>query len=65
MWRTAVIFHIFIAPTIMGAFMLAVMMVPSLQFDLGRWIVIAAVAGFVAAIPVSVIAAKASSRKLA
>ena len=38
MWRLAIVFHVAIAATLMGALILAAMMVPSLQSELGKWI---------------------------
>jgi len=64
MWRLAIILFVIIAPTLMGTLILAAMVVPSIQNDLGRWIVIAAVAGFVASIPISLIAAKSNQGKM-
>ena len=60
MWRIAIIFFVFIAPTLMGSLILLAMVTPALQDDLGRWIVTAAVAGFVLAAPLSLMAAKAN-----
>lgn len=57
MWRT-LLFWVFIAPVVAGVLVLAAMLAPALQFDLGRWIVIGALVGAVLAIPVSYIAAK-------
>jgi len=64
MWRLAIILFVIIAPTLMGTLILAAMVVPSIQNDLGRWIVIAAVAGFVASITISLIAAKSNQGKM-
>ena len=65
MWRLAVIFFVIAAPTLAGMFILAALVIPSLQNDAGKWIVIAAIAGFVLAIPLSLIAAKVNQGKLA
>ena len=58
MWRTAILFFVFIAPVVMGVLILATMLIPWLQTDLGTYIVIAAAVGFVLAIPISYVAAK-------
>ena len=65
MWRVAIIFFVIIAPTLMGSLILVAMVIPSLQDDLGRWIVIAAAAGFVLAAPISLAAANANRNRLA
>jgi len=65
MWRLAILLHVIIAPTIMGALMLAVMLVPSLQSELGKWILIGSLIGFVVSAPISVIAARANVEKFA
>ena len=65
MWRLAILFHVIIAPTLMGVLILAVMMVPTLQDALGKWIVIASAVGFLGAVPISFMAAKANAGKLA
>ena len=63
MLRLAIILFVIIAPTLMGVFILAAMVVPWIQYDLGRWIVIAAATGFIVALPVSLIAAKSNPGK--
>jgi putative flippase GtrA len=65
MWRLAVILFVIIAPTLMGSLILVAMVIPSLQNDLGHWIVISAVAGFVLSMPISFAVAKANQRRLA
>ena len=65
MWRVAIIFFVIIAPTLMGSLILVAMVIPSLQDDLGRWIVIAAIVGFVLAAPISLAAANANRNRLA
>ena len=52
MWRLAILLHVIIAPTIMGALMLAVMLVPLFQGALGKWILIESLIGFVVSAPV-------------
>jgi hypothetical protein len=56
---------VIIAPTVAGILILVAMMVPALQSELGRWIVIAAALGFAVSIPISVAVAKINSGKLA
>jgi len=65
MWRLSIILFVIIAPTIAGILMLAAMMVPALQGELGKWIVIAVASGFVVSIPISVVVAKVNSGRLA
>jgi hypothetical protein len=65
MWRLAILLHVIIAPTIMGALMLAVMLVPLFQGALGKWILIESLIGFVVSAPVSVVAARANIGKFA
>ena len=65
MLRLAILLHVIIAPPLTGAFVLVAMIVPWIQNDLGRWIVIAAIAGFVVSIPLSLITAKTHQGKLA
>jgi len=60
MWRTAIIFHVFIAPIVMGALVLVALLTPALEPDMGKWLLIAAVVGFVAAAPISFMAARAA-----
>ena len=65
MTRTAIVFHIFISSVAMGCLILVAMLIPALQSDLGKWIGIAALVGFVGSIPVSLLAARASARSFA
>ncbi len=58
MWRTALLLFVIIAPVTAGVLVLAALLTPALQDDLGRWIVIAAIVGAVLGIPLSYIAAK-------
>ncbi len=53
MWKVVVLFWVVLAPTLAGILLLAVLMVPALQMEAGKWILIAAITGFVIAIPVS------------
>ncbi len=65
MWRVAALFWVFIAPVVAGVLVLAAMMTPSLQFELGKWIVVAAIAGFAAAMPIAWTIAKSFASKIA
>ena len=57
MWK-AILLFVIIAPTLAGVCILVTLLVPSLQNDLGRWIVIAAIVGAVVAIPISFVVSK-------
>jgi hypothetical protein len=48
-----------------GVFVMIVLMIPSLQFEAPKYILIAAIAGFIVAIPLSVLAAKAIMQRRA
>ena len=63
MWRLTIILFVIMAPTIMGVLILAAMMVPSLQSEPGRWIVIDTASGDFVSIPISFAVAKANSGK--
>jgi len=65
MWRVAALFWVFIAPVAAGALVLAAMMAPALQDQLGKWIVVAAIAGFAVAIPIAWTVAKSFASKTA
>lgn len=65
MWRVAALFWVFIAPVAAGVLVLAALLTPSLQFELGKWIVVAAIAGFVIAIPIAWTIAKSFASKTA
>jgi hypothetical protein len=65
MWRVAALFWVFIAPVAAGALVLAAMMTPGLQDQLGKWIVGAALAGFAVAIPIAWTIAKSFARQTA
>ncbi len=51
--------------TLAGVFIMIVLMIPSMQFEAMRYILIAAIAGFVVAIPLSFVAAKAITARRA
>ena len=65
MARTAIVFHIFISSVAVGVLVLITMLIPALQPDLGRWIAIAVIVGFVGSAPISLMAAKAASKTFA
>ncbi len=51
--------------TLAGIFIMIVLMIPSMQFEAPKYILIAAIAGFVVGIPLSLIAAKAITQRRA
>lgn len=57
MFKIASLFYVIIAPTLMGALVTAVLLIPSLYNGMG--ITVAALAGAVLALPVSWLVAKA------
>jgi hypothetical protein len=63
MFRLALVLDVIIAPTLVGMLVLVTMMVPAFQAELGEWMLIAAVAGFVLSIPACLVAAKVNSRR--
>jgi hypothetical protein len=65
MWRVAALFWVFIAPVAAGVLVLAALMTPTLQGELGKWIGIAAIAGFVVAMPIAWTVAKSFASKTA
>ncbi len=65
MWRVVAVCWIFMAPTLAGVLVLIAILTPALGPDLGRWIVSAAVAGAILAVPAAIIFAKTQARGLA
>jgi hypothetical protein len=65
MWRVAALFWVFIAPVAAGVLVLAALLTPALQDELGKWIGVAAIAGFVVAIPIAWMVAKPFASKIA
>ena len=65
MWRVAILCWVFIAPTLAGVLILAVMLVPALAPNLGAWIVYAAIVGAILAAPAAVVFARTQARGLA
>ncbi|MGD0640806.1 MAG: hypothetical protein ABSC22_08670 [Roseiarcus sp.] len=65
MWKVAALFWVFIAPVVAGVLVLAVLMAPALQMEAGKWIAIAAILGFVVAIPVAWAVARMNARSAA
>jgi hypothetical protein len=65
MWRVAALFWVFIAPVAAGVLVLATLLTPALQAELGRWIATAAIIGFVVAIPIAWTIAKSFASKTA
>jgi hypothetical protein len=59
MTRLAALLWVMGGATLAGIFIMIVLMIPSMQFEAIKYISIAAIAGFVVAIPLSLIAAKA------
>jgi hypothetical protein len=55
---TTLLFWVIIAPFFAGILIMAAILTPALQVDLGRWIVICAAVGAVLAIPASFFAVK-------
>lgn len=56
MWKLAAIVHTIVGPTVMGALIVAVLMMP--QHTTGANIALAAITGFVVSIPLSVLVAR-------
>ncbi len=65
MWRVAALFWVFIAPVAAGVLVVAALLTPAAQAELGKWIGVAAIAGFVAAIPIAWTIAKSFAGKTA
>lgn len=65
MWRVVALFWVIIAPVAAGVLVLAALLTPALQFELGKWIAIAAIAGFVVAIPIALTVARSFAGKTA
>ncbi len=63
MTRLAALLWVIGGATLAGVFMIVVLMTPSMQFEAGRYILIAAIAGFVVAIPLSLAAARIITAK--
>ncbi|MCI4678406.1 hypothetical protein K9U39_04600 [Rhodoblastus acidophilus] len=59
MIRLAALLWVMGGATLAGVLIIVVLMVPSLQFEAMRYILIAAAAGFIVAIPLALLAAKA------
>ncbi len=51
MWRVVLLCWVFLAPTLAGVLILVTLLIPALAPELGRWILYAALAGAVIAIP--------------
>ena len=64
-WRVVALCWIFLAPTLAGVLVLIAILTPALAPDVGRWIVYAAVAGAILAVPVAIVFAKTQARGLA
>ena len=64
MWRVVLLCWVFIAPTLAGVLILVTLLVPALAPDLGRWIVLSAIAGAILAIPASFGFARTQARGL-
>lgn len=64
MWKLTLLIHIFIWPVVMSVMMVVVLTIPALQDQLGLWLTVCAVAGFIVAAPLSASAAKAGVRRL-
>ncbi len=64
MWRVVVLCWVFLAPTLAGVLILVTLLIPALAPGLGHWIIYAALAGAVIAIPASFAFAKTQARGL-
>jgi len=64
MWRIVVLCWVFIAPTVAGILVLVTLLTPAFAQDLGRWILYAAVAGAILAVPAAFAFAKTQARGL-
>ncbi len=64
MWRVVLLCWVFLAPTLAGVLILVTLLIPALAPELGRWILYAALAGAVIAIPASFAFAKTQARGL-
>ncbi len=64
MWRVVLLCWVFLAPTLAGVLILVTLLIPALAPELGRWILYAALAGAVIAVPASFAFAKTQARGL-
>ncbi len=64
MWRVVLLCWVFLAPTLAGVLILVTLLIPALAPELGRWILYAALAEAVIAIPASFAFAKTQARGL-
>ncbi len=64
MWWVVLLCWVFLAPTQAGVLILVTLLIPALAPELGRWILYAALAGAVIAVPASFAFAKTQARGL-
>ena len=64
MWRVVALCWVFLAPTLAGVLVLVTLLIPALAPDLGRWILYAAIAGAMIAVPAAVAFARTQARGL-
>ncbi len=64
MWWVVLLCWVFLAPTLAGVLILVTLLIPALAPELGRWILYAALAGAVIAVPASFAFAKTQARGL-
>jgi len=64
MWKLAFIYHIFLWPLAMSVLMVAAILTPACQSQLGVWLALSAVLGFLVSTPASVYAAKISVKSM-
>jgi putative flippase GtrA len=65
MTRLAALLWVIGGAALAGVFIMVVLMIPSLQFEAPKYILIAAITGFVVAVPLSFVAAKAITERRA